>query len=114
MDVISAYFVHRRREFCINMNKLTTMSVITLTLLSVQSFANGGLLYEALGCIGCHGPDGKSTLTAYPSLAGKPAAYIVKQLKDFQSGARKNATMNAIAPMVAGKEQAIADYLAAE
>jgi len=49
---------------------------------------------------------------SYPSLAGKDAGWIVKQLKDFQSGARKDATMNAMAPMAAGHEQAIADFLA--
>lgn len=46
--------------------------------------------------------------------AGKDAAWTVKQLKDFQSGARKDATMNAMAPMAAGHEQAIADYLAGQ
>jgi cytochrome c553 len=45
-------------------------------------------------------------------LAGKEAAWLVKQLKDFQSSVRKDSTMNAMAPMIIGHEQVIADYLA--
>lgn len=66
----------------------------------------------ALGCSGCHGSAGQGA--SAPALAGKDAAWIVQQLKDFQSGARKNATMNAMAGMAAGQEQAIADFLASK
>jgi len=75
-------------------------------------------MYNALGCAGCHGAGGNSSVSIYPSLSGsksgKDAAWIVEQLKSFQSGARVNPTMNAMAPMTAGFEQAIADYLAAQ
>jgi cytochrome c553 len=50
-------------------------------------------------CAACHGADGNSMTPQFPKLAGQHAAYIAKELGDFQSGARKNATM---APMVAG------------
>jgi cytochrome c553 len=72
--------------------------------------------YDALGCSGCHGMGGKSAIPTYPSLAKsvRPDLDVVKALKDFQSGARQNATMNAMAPMAAGQEQAIADYLATQ
>ena len=79
--------------------------------LSTSVFASGEAMYNSLGCSGCHGVGGKSQIPTYPSLAGKEAAWIVQQLKDFQSGARKDPTMNAMAPMAAGHEQAIADYL---
>lgn len=49
-------------------------------------------------CAACHGVDGNSPLPVNPSLAGQHADYIVKQLKNFKSGDRKNAIM---APMVA-------------
>jgi cytochrome c553 len=68
-------------------------------------------LYNVLGCIGCHGVAGKSTIGIYPSLAGKEASFIVKQLKDFQSGERENPTMNAMSQMAEGLEQELADYL---
>ena len=49
-------------------------------------------------CAACHGPDGNSTNPAWPSLAGQHPEYLIKQLGDFKSGARKNAQM---APMAA-------------
>jgi cytochrome c553 len=45
----------------------------------------------------CHGPQGLSQANS-PNLAGQYQTVIYKQLKDFQSGARKNAVMS---PMVA-------------
>jgi len=50
-------------------------------------------------CGACHGTDGNSTSPAYPSLAGQQPEYLAKQLRDFKSGARKNAIM---APNVTG------------
>jgi cytochrome c553 len=44
-------------------------------------------------CGACHGTDGNSTGAAYPNLAGQHPEYIAKQLSEFKSGARKNATM---------------------
>jgi len=44
-------------------------------------------------CGACHGADGNSTASNYPSLAGQTPEYINKQLHDFKSGARKNAIM---------------------
>ena len=44
-------------------------------------------------CAACHGTDGNSTSPTYPNLAGQQPEYIYKQLTEFKSGARKNATM---------------------
>lgn len=79
--------------------------------ISMNVSASGEAMFNNLGCAGCHGAQGKSVIPTYPSLAGKDAAWLVAQLKDFQTGARKDPTMNAMAPMAAGHEQAIADYL---
>lgn len=49
-------------------------------------------------CQSCHGGNGISVNPTWPSLAGQNAGYIAKQLADFKSGKRKNATM---APMTA-------------
>jgi cytochrome c553 len=50
-------------------------------------------------CFLCHGMSGESSSEVYPRLAAQNAAYVAKQLKDFQSGRRKGTTMN---DMVAG------------
>lgn len=44
-------------------------------------------------CAGCHGADGNSAAAIWPKLAGQHASYIAKQLSDFKSGKRKDATM---------------------
>lgn len=49
-------------------------------------------------CAACHGPDGNSTNPLWPKLAGQHAAYLVKQMKAFKSGERKDPVM---APMAA-------------
>jgi len=53
-------------------------------------------------CAGCHGIDGNSAVPSFPKLAGQGEKYIAKQLADFKSGARQDASM---APVVAGLEE---------
>jgi len=49
-------------------------------------------------CAACHGVDGKTpTDPSYPILAGQYSDYLLKALMDYQSGARKNAIMGALA-----------------
>lgn len=52
---------------------------------------------KAVMCAACHGPAGISPSPIWPNLAGQKEAYLVKQLKDFKSGARKDPTMSAMA-----------------
>lgn len=54
---------------------------------------------KAITCFACHGSKGISISPLWPNLAGQKQAYLVKQLKAFKSGARKDASMK---PMVAG------------
>lgn len=53
---------------------------------------------KSVVCAACHGADGNSSNPLWPNLAGQHAPYMVKQLKDFKSGARKDPVM---APMAA-------------
>lgn len=55
-------------------------------------------------CATCHGADGNSSISAFPSLAGQHRAYILKQLQDFKSGERKNAIMGPIASVLSPEE----------
>ena len=52
---------------------------------------------KAIVCSACHGADGNSTNPVWPKLAGQHAAYVVKQLKAFKSGARKDPVMQGMA-----------------
>lgn len=61
-------------------------------------------------CAACHGPDGNSTAADFPRLAGQHYDYLVKALKDYKSGARKNAIM---APQVANLTERDFENLAA-
>ena len=61
-------------------------------------------------CAACHGPDGNSVAPNFPKLAGQHAAYIAKQLAEYKSGERKNATMNGMAAPLS--EQDMADLAA--
>lgn len=44
-------------------------------------------------CTACHGPAGISISPLWPNLAGQKEQYIIKQLKAFKSGERKEPTM---------------------
>lgn len=57
----------------------------------------GAVKLLAETCHECHGEDGNSLSPSYPKLAGQFGNYIIKQIHDFQSGARQNATMTIMA-----------------
>ena len=45
-------------------------------------------------CTACHGKEGRATNAGYfPRIAGKPAAYLTNQLRNFRDGRRSNAAM---------------------
>ena len=52
---------------------------------------------KAATCAACHCADGVGKLPTYPNLHGQKEAYLVKQLKAFKDGSRKDPTMNAMA-----------------
>ncbi len=51
---------------------------------------------KSASCAACHGTDGNSPSPGFPKLAGQHESYIAKQLRDYKSGKRVNATMNAM------------------
>ena len=76
------------------------------TAVAVQGDAEAGKAKSAM-CGACHGATGISPAPNYPNLAGQQAAYLVKQLADFKSGARTDMMM---APMAVNlSEQDMAD-----
>jgi len=76
---------------------MTRFLVVVLACFSAQAFAAGdadsGKL-KSQACAACHGPDGNSpTSPDFPRLAGQHYDYLLKSLRDYKSGARKNAIM---------------------
>ncbi|MFM8332031.1 MAG: c-type cytochrome [Candidatus Methylumidiphilus sp.] len=57
-------------------------------------------------CAGCHGEDGNASAPIFPKLAGQHPAYLSKQLRDFKSGKRVDATMNAMAASLSDADMA--------
>jgi cytochrome c553 len=67
-------------------------------------------------CAACHGLDGAtSTAPEYPKLAGQYPDYLAKALKDYKSGARKNAIMAGFAQSLTAKDiENVSAYFAAQ
>ncbi len=68
-------------------------------------------------CTACHGVHGEGTPESgfFPRLAGKPAGYLARQLKDFQQGLRKYGPMEyTVSQLSPDYIREIADYFAAQ
>jgi cytochrome c553 len=99
---------------------LLALSAATAFLLSTSAWAEGDPARgraRAQMCEGCHGI--ADYRTAYPEvypvprIGGQQAAYIVKTLQDYKTGARKHPTMRGIAATLTEKDMAdLASYYA--
>jgi len=79
---------------------LTVLSAIALAAAANVAQAGGDAAAgkaKAASCAGCHGAAGISAAPTFPNLAGQKEAYLVKQLKAFKDGSRKDPTMSAMA-----------------
>ncbi|WP_274052314.1 c-type cytochrome [Thalassomonas haliotis] len=87
------------------MKKIIFSLLFGLSLINVASAAGNAEAGKAKSamCAACHGPTGIGAAPNYPNLAGQHADYIVKQLKAFKDGSRKDPVM---APMAAGLSEA--------
>ncbi len=65
---------------------------------------------EALYCDACHGANGNSETSEWPSLAGQSASYLVKQMELLRSGERPSLEMQPIASTLSDAD--IADLAA--
>ena len=102
-------------------NKPTCKSALRLVILMLMpmvSIAGGNIeagKEKAATCTICHGPEGNSSNTTWPNLAGQHAEYIEKQLNDFRSGRRKNDQMSPLAMPLSDQDIAdLAVYYAAQ
>jgi cytochrome c553 len=72
--------------------------------------ADGKTLF--LTCAGCHGDNGLSVNPEWPNLAGQKKEYLIKQIQDFKSGARKNALMEPMAQTLSEEDvTAVSAYI---
>ena len=79
---------------------LTLTFVLALLVIMGTAHAQGDVKAgssKARACQVCHGKGGNSSNPSYPRLAGQHAQYIVKQLRAFKSGTRKDPIMNGMA-----------------
>jgi cytochrome c553 len=80
--------------------KKITMAIAATILMASPAFAGGDAAAgkaKAGMCAACHGANGVSAVPMYPNLAGQKEAYIVKQLKAFKAGTRKDPVMGPMA-----------------
>ena len=71
---------------------LGVAALVTTTGASAAGDAAAGK-QKSQPCVACHAADGNSTNPQFPRLAGQYPDYLVKALKDYKSGERKNPIM---------------------
>lgn len=65
---------------------------------------------KAASCAGCHGPQGVSSISGYPHLAGQKAGYLVASLKRFKNADTMSPVMGPMAKSLS--EEDISDLAA--
>jgi cytochrome c553 len=82
---------------------------------AAPAHATDDIATKAVVCSACHGQNGTPINTATPIIWGQQGNYLYKELHDYHSGERTNATM---APIAQGVElpdlRQLADYFAAK
>lgn len=91
---------------------------VALNCAADESEMDGATLYTERGCVYCHGPSGKEpVLDEYPKLAGQNKEYLLQQILDIKSTARKNGYTGMMQPAILAVSDedfaAIVAYLAA-
>jgi cytochrome c553 len=70
---------------------------------------------KAATCSACHGPNGNSTSTQWPKIAGQNAIYIAEQLQLFKAGVRVNPDMLKMVSTLSDKDiDSVAVYFQAQ
>ncbi len=95
------------------MMKTNTMLLVALITVPLTSYAAGDAAagkVKAASCAMCHGPAGVSANDIWPNLAGQKQGYLIKQMKAFKDGSRKDPLMS---PMAAPLSDEDIDNLAA-
>lgn len=84
-------------------------------LLPAFAAATAAFAAKSDSCAHCHGTDGNSTASAYPSLAGQTKQYLYKQIKAFKEGERKNSMMSPSVGVLTEQDmQDLAEYFSSQ
>lgn len=98
------------------MNRLFLM--LGLIALASGAHADGNIeagKKKSQSCAACHGADGNSTTAEFPRLAGQHADYLVKALRDYKTGARKDPIMAGFAaPLTDEDREDLAAFFASQ
>lgn len=81
--------------------------IVSATMMAGSALAAGDAAAgktKAAMCVACHGANGVSTNELWPSLAAQGNAYLVKQLKAFRDGTRKDPLMEPMAKPLSDKD----------
>lgn len=83
--------------------------------LGEKVYTKGGENPMVIACQTCHGMNGEGlALAGYPSIAGKSADYLSKQVNDFKARTRQHPVMDGIAAAITDEELvAVSAYMAA-
>ena len=96
------------------MKPTLTIALFAAVLAVAPAFAEGNAnagKAKSTTCAACHGPDGNSTSSMFPKLAGQHPDYLLQALKSYKSGKRKNAIMNGQAANLSEADMAdLAEY----
>ena len=95
---------------------LASLAVLTYTgaAMSAGDAAAGAAKAKEV-CQACHGMDGNSATPDYPKIGGQYPDYLSKALRDYKSGARKNAIMAGFAGTLSARDiDNVAAYYASQ
>ena len=82
---------------------LAAVAALGMSLDALAADAKAGAA-KAGPCAGCHGQNGISSNPLWPNLAGQPAAYLAKTMRDYRSGQRDDPMMSSIAERLTDAE----------
>ena len=82
---------------------------------AVAGDASAGAAKAKEVCQACHGMDGNSASPDYPKIGGQYPDYLSKALRDYKSGARKNAIMAGFAGTLSKQDiENLAEYYSSQ
>jgi cytochrome c553 len=81
-------------------NIKTRLLLAVFVIMPLSSYAAGDIAagkLKSATCAACHGAEGISITDIWPNLAGQKAGYLIKSLKDYRDGGRKDPVMSPLA-----------------